>query len=372
MKEIKINLSGSTRSKYIDIIITNLNEGYKINKEKLQNFVDRRKASNNPFSTPRLEEDKVVYVKGFKEENNETFLTTKKMHFRVYNKDIKKDNITNLSSPIFRPSHADFVSYFKYGKVMPGGGVFSGRLMIGLAIAGAICSQILSEENIETFAYISQIGNIELENYSNTQFETKPNFEDDKFRILNNSKKDILFEKLKSINEEGDSIGGKIDCVAINLPIGLGSFQFLNLESKISSLIFSIPAVKALEFGLGTEFALKKGSEANDELYLDENNNIKTYTNNNGGINGGITNSMPLTFKTTIKPTASISKEQRTVMVNPLQETILELKGRNDSCIVPRAVVLVESALNIVLVDYIQNKDEIFKKEMKELNRRFK
>lgn len=372
MKEIKIILHGNTRSKYIDVIIKNIKKNFKINKKKLQDFVNRRKASKTPFSTPRLEDDEVIYLKGFKKNNEDSFLTTKKMHFRIYNNNVKKDNITDLESPIFRPSHADFVSYFKFNKVMPGGGVFSGRLMIGLAIAGAICKEILEKENIFTFAYISQIYDKKLEGYKEINFEEEYKFKDDTFRILNESKKEELFDLLENINKEGNSVGGKIECVGLNIPLGLGSFQFLNLESKISNYIFSIPSVKALEFGLGSNFANKKGSEVNDLLYLTKENKIKTLTNNNGGINGGISNSMPITFNVTIKPTASISIEQKTVSVNPLRETTLKLKGRNDSCIVPRAVVLVESALNIALVDFIQNKDFILKNELKELNRRFK
>lgn len=372
MKDIKIELFGSTRSKYIDVVIKNIKNNHQINKNKLQSFVDRRKASKNVFSTPRQEEDKIEYIKGFKKNNDKFFLTTRKMYFRIYNKDVKKDNITNLESPIFRPSHADYVSYYKYGKVMPGGGVFSGRLMIGLAIAGGICEQILKKENIETFAFISQIADIELDSYSQINFKVKPNFEDDKFRILDKNKKENIYKKIEEINKDGDSIGGKIECVGLNIPLGLGSFQFLNFESKVSNYIFSIPAVKALEFGLGVNFAKEKGSKVNDEMYLNKDNKISMYTNNNGGINGGITNSMPVTFRVTIKPTPSISKPQRTVKENPLEETILKLRGRNDSCIVPRAVVLVESALNIALVDFIQNKDKILKKEMKELNRSFK
>ena len=262
-----------------------------------------------------------------------------------------KDYSSLIKTP--RPSHADYVAYTKYGDGYDyrGGGKFSGRLTAPMCIAGGLVKQILKEKGIEISAYISQIGGVKGKSYKDTNIEkidlTKL---DADFPLLDESVKEKMLSEIDCASKDLDSVGGVIECVIKGVPVGTGEYMFDSVESVISSLAFAVPAVKGIEFGTGFDLASMRGSEANDAFYY-ENGIVKTKTNNNGGINGGLANGMPITFRVVIKPTPSIAKEQDTINMVDKQNVKISIGGRHDSCITPRAVAVIESISAIAIYD---------------------
>lgn len=253
-----------------------------------------------------------------------------------------------------RPSHADYSGMMRYNGYNDyrGGGHFSGRLTAPLVFAGAVAKQILEAQGIEIFSHIKQIGTVkdkalQLEEIQNSELKdlkacTLP--------VLDKEKASLMEAEILAAKEELDSVGGAVEAVICGVPAGVGSPFFESVESRVAQMLFSVPAIKAVEFGIGTAFASMRGSEANDAFYLD-NGEVKTKTNHNGGINGGITNGMPIIVTATIKPTPSIGKEQETVNVQEMKEVSFAIHGRHDPCIVQRAVPVIEAALAVVTLD---------------------
>ncbi|MFA6867568.1 MAG: chorismate synthase [Clostridia bacterium] len=354
---IKLEVSGASHAPKITMVLKGINRGESINVEKLQEFVNRRKAKNNVYSTSRIEKDKLIITDGI--ENNIT--NGDDIIIEVANNNIKSNDYDNLvNCP--RPSHADYPAFVKYKGTMDmrGGGAFSGRMTLPLVIAGGICSQILAKHNIIVGAYINEIYNINSGSYENTTITPKilEKLKQSDFPILDATKKEEMLLAIKSANDDNNSVGGKIEAIALNVPVGIGEMMFDSLESQISKVIFGIPAVKALEFGVGSKISELKGDKANDNYYYDENKKICTYTNNNGGILGGLTNGMPILLRASIKPTPSIATKQNTIDLQKKENTTLEIVGRHDACIVPRAVVCIESALAFCILDNLYNKGE--------------
>ena len=363
---LDIKIYGHSRSEKIGIIISNFPKGFTINIKELQKFVDRRKSQDNIWSTPRKEQDKIELVSGASMINDVEFETNGDiLEFSITNSDIKSDNLTEKEKPyLCRPSHADFVSYKKYGQIFPGGGPFSGRMMASYAILGGIASQILYKNGITIAAYITQIGKVKAKTYyDNTTFvdagisnlHNKFNnknfaFNDDLFRILDKNDREELISEIKNAAEKKDSVGGKIECVAYGVPQGLGGPIYNSFEGRLSYHLFAIPAVKAYECGIGTNFANSNASKVNDQ-FCKINDEVSTITNYNGGIVGGLTNGEPIVFSVSIKPVPSIGIEQDFYNIKTEKIEKFAIKGRNDACIVPRAVVLVESALAITILE---------------------
>ena len=245
-----------------------------------------------------------------------------------------------------------------------GGGHFSGRLTAPLCIAGGICLQILSRYGIEIGAHIASVGSV-----FDTPFSPLGETEDT-FAQLKSSSFPVMDEKtgtdmkavIETARNQGDSVGGVVECMAMGLPVGLGNPMFEGLESRLASMLFSIPAVKGVEFGAGFESATLFGSQSNDPFYLD-GSTVRTRTNHSGGILGGISNGMPLLLRAAFKPTPSISKEQQSISLSQQKNIPLNIVGRHDPCIVPRAVPVVEAAVAIVLLDALldRNTDQINK-----------
>ena len=347
LDNLKINILGASHADRITLIVDGLPKGKKIDLDALQKFVDRRKASNSAFSTKRLEQDKVHIASGLKD----GVLTGERFEAYVENENVRsKDYSSILDTP--RPSHADYVAYVKWtGKEdMRGGGKFAGRLTVAIFILGGIAKQLLREYGIDVEAYVSSIGNIKASSYKD-EIPSADSFKglNDSFRLF--AKQDEITALIEKTASEKDSIGGVIECIAYNVKPGISDTLFDSLEGKISSCVFAVPAVKGIEFGAGFDITQMTGSIANDEFYYDENGNVKTYTNNNGGINGGISNGMPITIAVAIKPTPSIAKVQRTINVKTKENTTIEIQGRHDACIVPRAVAPIESAMAIAILD---------------------
>ena len=348
LSKLKVTIEGASHSERITLKVSGLPKGKKIDLNELQEFVDRRRAKLSAYSTKRIEGDVINIASGL--ENG--VLTGDIFEAYILNTNKKSNDYDNLKyTP--RPSHADYAAYAKWdGKEdMTGGGKFSGRMTVTLCILGGIAKQLLREYGIDVEAYVSSIGNIKASSYKD-ELPNKESFKDldQSFRVFNNKDKiDALIEKVAS---DADSIGGTIECIAYNVMPGL-SDVFDSMESKISSMLFTIPAIKGVEFGAGFDISLMQGSKANDEFYYGEDKKVYTYSNNNGGINGGITNGMPITLRVAVKPTPSIGKEQNTINLQTKENVKLVIKGRHDACIVPRAVAPVEAVVAISILDSI-------------------
>lgn len=351
LDNLKIEINGASHAESIDVTVWGIPQGIKIDLDELQEYVDRRKARKTIYSTKRLEEDKINVLSGI--ENGVT--TGDAIKCVVYNLDPHSSDYTKLQDTP-RPSHADYVAKVKYnGKEdMRGGGRFSGRMTLTICILGGIAKQILKNHNIQVEGYVQSIANINSTSYKDRDIKAEEiQALDNSFRVIDLDKKELMLEKIQQAAANKDSVGGVVEAIAYNLPVGLGGPLFESMEGKISYAMFAVPAVKGIEFGSGFDISKMTGSTANDCFYYDENKNVKTYTNNNGGINGGITNGMPLTIRVALKPTPSIAQEQKTIDMATKTNTTIQIKGRHDSCIVPRAVVCVESVLALCILDSI-------------------
>ncbi len=345
-KNIKLEIFGESHAKQIGVKLSGVPSGESIALEDIQTFLDRRK-SNSSWSTPRKEDDIVLIQSGIVDgvTNGEEICAI------IENKDIKKSDYSSLLNKP-RPSHADYTAYLKDGEISTGGGRFSGRMTAPLCIAGAIAKQFLQKRGVEILSYISQIGSIKAPSYTDTivSKELIECAQTKQLAALCPRSIEKMIAEVESVKAKGDSVGGEIECVVFGFPAGYGDALFDGLEGAISYALFAIPAVKAVAFGLGFDFAKAYGSSAND-AFAYKGDKVITLTNNNGGINGGISNGMPLVLKVAIKPTPSISLVQKSVDLLKKENTTIKIEGRHDACIVPRALPCVESAVALALLD---------------------
>ncbi len=348
---IGLSIFGESHGEAVGITISNIKAGLKLDDDYIQSELDRRRPGQNKLVTSRNEKDKFEILSGV----FEGFTTGAPLTMIIKNTNTRSKDYSNVKNRI-RPGHADYTAKVKYDNFSDyrGGGHFSGRLTAGLVFAGAIAKLVLKEKNILIGAQISQIANIEDEIIKDeVSTEVINNLLASSFPVINEKKANEMKERILASKEEGDSIGGKIRCFALNVPAGLGDPFFESFESTLSQLVFSVPAVKGLEFGTGFDLCEMKGSDANDEYFISQNE-IKTYSNHNGGILGGITNGSVIDFSVAIKPTPSISKEQRTVDFAKRENDKLLIEGRHDPCIVPRAVPVIEAVLALAILDKIK------------------
>ena len=340
---IKVSLFGESHGSVVGATIHGLESGIKIDYEFIKHQMNLRKANDN-LSTARVEEDEVKFISGVFND----FTTGAPLTVVIENKNVNSKDYPKM----FRPSHADYTQELKYKGYQDyrGGGHFSGRLTAPIVALGSIAISILKNKNIKIGSHIKNIYNILDDNINFNDLDNYFNYVNNEiFPVLNLNKKEEMIKEIETIKEDLDSVGGIIETV-ISLPSSIGEPFFDSLESKISHYLFSVPGLKGIEFGLGFDFAKYRGKEVNDELVND--GEIRTLTNNNGGINGGISNSMPIVFRCVLKPTPSILKEQRSIDEN-FNNTILEIKGRHDPCIVRRARVVIDSLVALCLVDLI-------------------
>jgi chorismate synthase len=347
-KKLTVEIFGASHAEQIGVKVKGF-DGKSFDLEKLNAFCDRRKAKKSAYSTTRLEADEIIFESGYDGEkiNGELKAVIKNSAQRSadYEKTVK----------IPRPAHADFVAWSKYGDGFDyrGGGKFSGRLTAPMCIAGGIAKQLLEQRGIKINAFISSIGKVKGKTYNDFDASTcKFNYHDINFPLIDESLKDQMVNEIESARANCDSVGGKIDCVVTGVPVGSGEYMFDSIESVISHLAFAVPAVKGIEFGSGFDISSMNGSDANDAFYYD-GDTVKTKTNHNGGINGGIANGMPITFRVAIKPTPSISKEQDSIDMVSKQNVKLQIHGRHDACIVPRAVPVIEGITALAIYDIL-------------------
>ena len=347
----KITSFGESHGKVIGVIIDGVPAGLPIDINFIQKELDQRKPGLTNLATSRKEEDRVKIVSGIF--NGKA--TGAPICLTIENQDqISKDY--EKFKKVLRPSHADYSALKKYRGYADhrGSGRFSGRITASFVMAGAIAKKILADNGINIIAYTKQIGNIEDKNdYSNEEVQFLYNLrEKSRVRAIEEKVSDLMEYLIESIKNQKDSIGGIITCIVKGLPPGIGDPIFNNLESNLSKGIFAIPSVRGIEFGAGFKAASMKGSEHNDP-WIVVNDVIRTSKNDSGGIIGGISIGMPLIFNVAIKPTASIGLPQKSINIDTMESEILEIKGRHDPCIVPRAVIVVESITALVLIDFL-------------------
>ncbi len=322
---LTITLFGESHGKAIGAVIDGMPSGLAVDEEYIASQLSRRRPKD-ATSTPRQEKDEFSILSGVFEGHT----TGTPICITIPNADTHSSDYGEMQYKV-RPSHADYTANCRYNGFQDyrGGGHFSGRITAALVAAAALVIPALNKKEIKINTNILNIGG-----------ETD---------------KEKMREKILEAKQDGDSVGGTLETVVDGMPTGVGEPWFDTVEGMLSHAIFSIPAVKGIEFGLGFNFADKMGSDANDQMYVD-GDVVKCYTNNNGGILGGITNGMPIVFRTVIKPTPTIAKEQKTVDISTMSDTTLSARGRHDPCIVHRAAVVVESVTALVIADMLASK----------------
>ena len=345
---IKFSIFGESHGKGIGAVLDNLPAGEPIDLDKIGEFMARRAPKKDGTSTMRNEKDIPEILSGLYDGKT----TGTPLAAVIYNSDQHSGDYGNLISTA-RPAHADYTGFLRYnGANDPrGGGHFSGRLTAPLCFAGAVCAQILERRGITVGAHIIKIKDVTDERFDpvNVTAEQLNSVKKRAFPVTSDEAEAKMREVINAARMDLNSVGGIIECAAVGFPAGVGSPMLDGLENIISRLIFAIPAVKGIEFGNGFDCTDLFGSENNDEFYV-RDEKILTKTNNHGGILGGISSGMPIIFRVAFKPTPSISRPQKTVDFKEKRDTELVIKGRHDPCVVPRAVPVVESAMNIALL----------------------
>ena len=345
-KLFSITSFGESHGRCVGITIDGCPAGLPLTEEDIQGEVDKRRPRAGTGATQRVEEDKVEILSGVF--NGHT--TGAPICLLIWNRDIDSSEYERMRF-LPRPGHADYTAFVKYGGFndFRGGGRFSGRITASFVMAGAVDKKLLNLIGVEVLAHTIEIGGIK----SNTKGldEIRGNAETNPLKCADPEAAREMAEVIEKAREEGDSVGGTIEGMALNVPAGLGEPIFDTLEGDLAKALFAIPAVKGVEFGSGFSAAGKRGSENND-VFIIRDGKIVTASNNAGGILGGISNGMPVVVRVAIKPTSSISRSQETVDMKKMQSASLEVKGRHDTCIVPRAVPVVASMMAVTLCDF--------------------
>lgn len=342
---IKLSIFGQSHGAAIGMTLDGVPSGLRVDLEELQTFLNRRAPGQNDFSTPRKEADAPEFLAGLLD----GYTCGAPIAAIIKNTNTRSGDYKNLMD-CPRPGHADYTAQIKYGgyQDVSGGGHFSGRLTAPLCIAGGLCKQWLAAEGIQIGAHIASIAGI-----SDTPFSpVHPQLEQVQpdFPVLSKEAGSQMRSAIQDAKSSCDSVGGIVECAVTGLPVGLGEPMFGGMEGRIAQIVYGIPAVKGVEFGAGFDVAKLHGSENNDP-YIVEDGTFHTETNHAGGILGGITNGMPLILRAALKPTPSISRPQKSVSLEHMEQEKLIIKGRHDPCIVPRAVPVVEAAVAIAIYD---------------------
>ena len=349
-KNLHVSIFGESHGPAVGVVVNGFPAGESVDLDALRAFLARRAPGNSPLTTARKEADLPEFLSGIKDD----VLTGMPFAAIIRNTNQRSGDYHGFEDTP-RPSHADYTARVKWNGAadMRGGGHFSGRLTAPLCAAGGIALQILARKGIFIGAHLSKIGTAE-----DAAFSLYPTAElftaisSRQLPVLDPEKGAEMEALIRNAAQEGDSIGGVIECAAIGLPAGLGDPMFDGIENRLAQVLFGIPGVKGVEFGAGFSCAEMKGSEHNDPFVICDGE-VRTLTNHSGGIQGGISNGMPITFRIAMKPTASMAKTQRTVSLPGMEETELEIHGRHDPCIAVRAVPVAEAASALVLLDLL-------------------
>ncbi|MCL2031940.1 MAG: chorismate synthase [Methanomassiliicoccaceae archaeon] len=341
---IVFTLYGESHTEYVGGTLDGVPEGTEISVEQINRELDLRKPSEG-IGTPRAEPDEVDFLSGIWGGK----ATGQRIHYRIANTntDTSKYEIFNRTP---RPGHADLPALVKSpDHKIKGGNQFSGRLTVSIVVAGSIARQFLSQRGISVAAFTRSIGKIKDE--EERTFDDAVLSKQRRTKAATDDLDSMMADAILEASFDKDSVGGTIECIATGLPIGLGGTWFESLDAEIARAVFGIPACKGVEFGKGFGLAGMRGSESNDPYYYDDG--IKLRSNNMGGVLGGMSDGAPLVFRAVFKPTPSIGKEQDTVDLELMENAKVSVEGRHDPCIVPRAVIVVESVTCLVLADQI-------------------
>ncbi len=343
---IRVTIFGESHGMAVGVVLDGLPAGVCVDKTEIADLLSRR-AGGRDGTTSRKECDDPIFVSGV---NLLTSVTNgAPLVVLLENKNVKSEDYAQFAD-VPRPSHSDYAAYAKYGKAhsFAGGGQFSGRLTAPLCVAGAICKTYLKSKGITVGAHLSSVGTVTDEGYDCVSQEIPVN--QPQFPVLSEEAGKEMQRLILSCKQEGDSVGGTVECKAIGIPAGLGEPPFDGVENVLARILFGIPAVKGFEIGSGFDGALKNGSQNNDAFRL-QNGGISCETNRAGGALGGISSGMPLCFRVAFKPTPSIAKTQKSVDLSAMQEKDISVAGRHDPCIAVRAVPVVEAVTAIAIAD---------------------
>jgi chorismate synthase len=344
----RVTCFGESHGRCVGVVVDGCPAGHRLDTGHLQAELDRRKPGQSGVSSKRSEEDRVEVLSGVF--NGVT--TGAPICMLVWNRDTDSTRYEERRwTP--RPGHADYTAEKRYGghQDYRGGGRFSGRITAGYVMAGALAKQVLAATHgIEVLGYTCQIGSHEAPHV--TLEQVRDNTDSNPVRCPDPDTAVMMEKEILRARDEGDSLGGAVKCMALNVPPGVGQPIFDTLEGDLAKALFAVPAVKAVEFGAGKALASMRGSESNDP-YTVAGGRVETASNNMGGILGGVSTGAPIEFTVTVKPTPSISKPQRTVDLKDQEETTVTVEGRHDPCIVPRAVPVVESVAAAVILDHM-------------------
>jgi len=348
-KNLRLSIFGESHAPAIGIVVDGLPPGIELDMENIRFQMNRRAPGRSKMSTPRGEKDEFEILSGYF--NGMT--TGTPLACMIRNADKRSSDYENIRKTP-RPGHADYTGFIKYAGFNDyrGGGHFSGRLTAPLVFAGAIAQQALEGMGVAIAAHAQSVAGIQDLRFEEVAVDREliERLKSSELAAIDPAKGELMKSEILKAREELDSVGGVVECIALGIPAGLGDPFFDSVESRLSGMLFSIPAVKGVEFGAGFEISNMRGSKANDEYVIREGK-LSTRTNNNGGILGGITSGMPVVFRAAIKPTPSISQTQSSVDISSMKEVQLKVEGRHDPCIVPRAIPVVEAAAAIVILD---------------------
>ena len=348
-RQLRLEIFGASHDAEIGLRLEGLPAGESVDAAELQRFLNRRAPGRSAFSTARKEADEPEFRGGLR--GGVTDGST--LEAVIRNTDVRSGDYDALRA-VPRPGHADLAARLKYGPDfdLRGGGPFSGRLTAPLCVAGGVCLQLLGRLGVTVGAHALEIAGVRDHAFDPLRLdaETLAALSEADFPVLNPSAGEKMRAAIAAVQEEGDSVGGLVECAAVGLPAGLGGPLFEGLEGRIAQLVYAIPAVKGVEFGSGFSAARLRGSENNDPYYF-EDAALRMGSNNAGGILGGISTGAPLLLCAAVKPTPSIARAQRSVNLQTGENVTLRVGGRHDPCIVPRAVPVVEAAAAIALYD---------------------
>jgi len=347
-KEFVVTSFGESHGKIVGVTVDGCPAGLALTEEDVQAEVDHRIPHDAKITSGRVEKDKVTIQSGV----FNGFTTGAPITMTVENRDVDSSDYEDMKD-LPRPGHADYTARVKFGGFNDyrGGGRFSGRITVALIMASAIAKRLLNQFGVDVFAYTKAIGNVKLDKSLDYEFVRSRRYKTS-VRCPDEKCAGDMEEAIVEARKEGDSLGGIVEIIGANVPAGVGDPLFDALDSDIAKALFSIPAVKGVEFGAGFKSATLKGSENNDGFQI-TGKMVGTLTNNHGGVLGGISSGSPIVVRIAVKPTPSIAKEQQTVALTTMENATLRVVGRHDPCVVPKAVPAAEAAVAITLADHM-------------------
>jgi chorismate synthase len=347
-KGFTVTTFGESHGKVVGVVVDGCPAGLPLAESDFQEELDRRIPAQPKIVSARVEKDAARILSGV----FNGFTTGAPITLMVENREVDSSDYEAIKD-LPRPGHADYPARVKYGGFNDyrGGGRFSGRVTVALILAGTIAKKLLSRFDVDVLAYTLAIGQVKTDKKFSLQ-EIRRNRYAAATRCPDLACAEKMEEAIVNAKKEGDSLGGIVECIALNMPVGVGEPLFDSLDADLAKALFAVPAVKGVEFGAGFRAAELRGSENND-AYLIQNGKIATSSDNAGGILGGLSNGVPIMIRVAIKPTPSIAKEQKTINLSKMENATLSIKGRHDPCVVPKAVPAIESAAAITLVDHM-------------------